>query len=292
MQTILQPSSHSASPIFSAFPSLSTLDVEDSASKPQSAGRRHGFCGEAAGLVHSETSDTGKPQTHLPRLLRVDRKATRYKKLKCSTITAARLHEKDTPKGFRKGSAAFLTPTYRPDVQWEPRHISDLLERMRHWLERRGHKMRFVWVMELQKNGRPHYHILIWLPKGLTLPKPDKQGWWPHGMTNIQRAKNPVGYIAKYASKGENGGFSFPAGARTYGSGGLIGDSLDEARWWKLPLWARELSMPDQKLRRRIGGGILIPDTGEILVTPWRVLFQGGEVFIYRVDWLAAASID
>ena len=134
------------------------------------------------------------------------------------------------------------------------------------------------------RSRAPHYHPLIWLPKGLTLPKPDKQGWWPHGSTRIEYARNPIGYIAKYASKGTDSEFSFPPGARIHGSGGLSGSGLLESRWLKLPAWAREHSQPSDKLRRRIGGGILNPDTGEMLLTPWRVLFKGGEVYIFRVD--------
>jgi len=138
-------------------------------------------------------------------------------------------------------------------------------------------------VQEFTKKGRPHYHLLIWLPRGITLPKPDKRGWWPYGMTKIEWAYNAIGYIAKYASKADS--LHRPAlGARMHGNGGLTEDALLEARWWKLPAWAREQCQPSDKLRRRIGGGILNPDTGEVLLTPWRVQFIGGKVYIYRID--------
>jgi Protein of unknown function (DUF3296). len=39
-------------------------------------------------------------------------------------------------------------------------------------MERRGHKLPYVWVAELQKRGALHYHVLLWLPRGLTLPNP------------------------------------------------------------------------------------------------------------------------
>jgi len=36
------------------------------------------------------------------------------------------------------------------------------------------------------------------------LPKPDKQGWWPHGMPKIESCrKQSVGYLIKYATKGQ-----------------------------------------------------------------------------------------
>jgi len=148
----------------------------------------------SAGLVSSQTSGTPTPR------ILIDPVLTRLKKMKASIVTAARLHVESQPKGFRKQRAAFITMTYRLDVPWKPNHSSMLIRHIRQWFARKGHKMRFVWVMELHKDGRPHYHALVWLPKGLTLPMPDKQGWWPHGGTNIQYARNPVGYIAKYAS--------------------------------------------------------------------------------------------
>ena len=79
-----------------------------------------------------------------------------------------------------------LTLTYREVGAWHPRHISELLQRVRVWLRRRGERLRYVWVGELQQRGALHYHVLCWLPRGLTLPKPDKQGWWTHGSTRIE----------------------------------------------------------------------------------------------------------
>ena len=280
MESILSPAQSSASPTSSTFHSFDHSPL----CMPAAPLREAGGAGVALGLVSSQTSGTETHETHSHQLILVDRKDTRLKKMRSSIVTTARLHVEGQPDGFRKQSAAFITLTYRPDVEWSENHSSMVIRHMRQWFKRRGHKMRFVWCMELHKDGRPHYHALVWLPKGLTIPKPDKRGWWPHGSTNIQWARNPVGYIAKYASKGEHSGFKFPAGARIYGSGGLTGDALDEARWWKLPAWARELSQPSDKLRRRIGGGILNPDTGEVLLTPWRVRFISGQVYIYRVD--------
>jgi hypothetical protein len=139
--------------------------------------------------------------------------------------------------------------------------------------------MRFVWVQEFTKRGRPHYHVLLWLPLGITLPKPDKRGWWPFGMTKIEWARNAIGYIAKYASKGDS--LHLPAkGARMHGNGGVTGDALLEQRWWKLPRWARETVAPADKCKRRKGGGLLLPDTGEVLSSPWMVLFSGGNVYL------------
>ena len=97
--------------------------------------------------------------------------------------------------------------------------------------------------LELTKKGRPHYHVLFWLPKGVSMPKADKQGWWKHGMTKSEWARSPVGYLCKYTSKGldfESWG-KLPRGGRLYGHGGYS-PSMRITRAWRLaPAWVREL---------------------------------------------------
>jgi len=231
--------------------------------------------GAAAGLVSSQTSGTsaGKP-------IRIDREASRLKRLRCSVLTAARLHVQEKSRW----KVAMLTLTYRPDADWAPGQISSVVRHIRQWLARKGHEMRFVWVQEFTKKGRPHYHLLLWLPLGLTIPKPDKQRWWPWGMTKIEWARNAVGYIAKYASKGD--ALHQPAkGARMHGNGGLTGGALIEQRWWKLPGWLRDRVEPSDGIRRApagTGGGFINPDSGEVYRSPWVVFFKGGFVFIER----------
>lgn len=231
--------------------------------------------GAAAGLVSSQTSGTsaGKP-------IRIDREASRLKRLRCSVLTAARLHVQEKSRW----KVAMLTLTYRPDADWAPGQISSVVRHIRQWLARKGHEMRFVWVQEFTKKGRPHYHLLLWLPLGLTIPKPDKQRWWPWGMTKIEWARNAVGYIAKYASKGD--ALHQPAkGARMHGNGGLTGGALIEQRWWKLPGWLRERVEPSERVRRAVKGygrGFVNLDSGEVYKSPWVVFFKGGYVFIEK----------
>ena len=237
--------------------------------------------GVAPGLVYSQTTGTAQlSPSDSP--IRVDRDATRLKRLRHSVLTAARLHVQERPKW----KVCMVTLTYRPDVSWCPGQISDLVRHIRQYLKRRGIPMRQVWVQEFTKKGRPHYHLLLWLPLGITLPKPDKRGWWPHGMTKIEWARNAIGYIAKYASKGDS--LVQPAkGARMHGNGGLTGEALLEQRWWKLPTWLREERgvMPSDRVRRAAtgsGGGFVDPGSGEVYRSPWVVFFKGGYVFIER----------
>jgi hypothetical protein len=229
--------------------------------------------GTAAGLVYSQTSGTSKGGE-----IRVDREANRIKRLQRSVLTSARLHVQQRPRW----KVAMLTLTYRPDVDWAPGQVSALVRHIRQYLARRGIPMRFVWVQEFTKKGRPHYHMLLWLPLGITLPKPDKRGWWPCGMTKIEWARNAIGYIAKYASKGDS--LAQPAkGARMHGNGGLTEDALLEQRWWKLPSWLRGDVVPSDRVRRaapRSGGGFVHPDSGEVYKSPWIVFFRGGQVYI------------
>ena len=79
-----------------------------------------------------------------------------------------------------------VTLTYRDDVDWSPRQVSNYLKCVREWARRKAIFLHYVWVLELTKRGRPHYHVLFWLPKGVSMPKADKQGWWKHGMTRSE----------------------------------------------------------------------------------------------------------
>lgn len=231
--------------------------------------------GVAAGLVYSQTSGTSGEKP-----IRVDREASRLKRLRCSVLTAARLHIQERPRW----RVAMLTLTYRDDVEWAPGQVSSLVRHLRQWLARKGVPMRFVWVQEFTKRGRPHYHLLLWLPLRIGMIFPDERGWWPHGFTRFEWARNAVGYIAKYASKGD--ALHQPAkGARMHGNGGLTGEALLEQRWWKLPGWLRDDVRPSDRVRRAqtgAGGGFVHPDSGEVYKSPWVVSFKGGWVWIER----------
>lgn len=223
------------------------------------------------GLVYSLTSGN---------LLPLDTARVRLRSLKCSTITSARLLQEQAQRGGYRYRVAMLTLTYGSMDGYAPRHLSDLLMHCRKYCKRKGFTFRYVWVMELQKRGAPHYHVLIWMPSGMRLPMPDRQGWWNHGSTRIEWAKNAVGYIAGYVGKATNV-FEFPFGARIYGSGGLDCRALVEARWWKLPLWARKRwdLITDVK---RVAGGFVKVSTGEFAPTPWEVVFLEGRYYLKR----------
>jgi hypothetical protein len=232
--------------------------------------------GGGPGLVTSHTSGTS------PDLIEVEPFLTRLRRMARSVLTAARMHEFELR--HTRCKPAMLTLTYRQVDGWHKRHISELLRHIRNWLARRGHRLRYVWVAELQQRGALHYHVLLWLPRGLSLPKPDKQGWWTHGSTRIEWARKPAGYLAKYASKLDSKvGIGFPAGARLHGKGGLEEFGRSVAQWFSLPTWAREVCDLAGRAVRVKGVGLVERDSGVWLPSPWRLSFgESGTAFAHR----------
>jgi hypothetical protein len=213
------------------------------------------------GLVSSyKTSD---PQTAPTRVYRGE---NRLRRLKKALPEAAHHLTAECEMGGFRARVAFVTLTYRPEVQYSPRHVSQLQKCYRRWLEHRGHVYRGLWVMETTKKGKPHYHLVMWLPRGLTPPKPDKQGWWPHGMTQVAWSTNPIGYCVKYASKGNTG--PIPLHARLYGICGLR-RMRQSFRHRMRPYWLRELVDQADRIIRAPGGGWVNPDTGELHRSPY-----------------------
>lgn len=226
---------------------------------------------QAPGLVIFKTSDTPDLEP-----IEIDQVACRLKRMRRSVTVAARLFA--LAVGPRQFKPAMLTLTYRDVDGFKPLHVSELLKRIRNWLARRGHTMRYVWVAELQMRGALHYHVLLWLPRGLTLPKPDKQGWWPHGSTRIEWARNAIGYLCKYVSKFD-GMAQLPKGARLHGAGGFDADAKSIRRWFNLPSWLQCLAGVQRRFVRIKGVGLVDGSTGVCMPSPWRVSIRGGRVF-------------
>lgn len=187
----------------------------------------------------------------------------------------------------------FITLTYRTVDQWRPDHIKDYLKRIRSWLYRKGLKLHYVWVAELQKRGAVHYHLLVWFPKGLWIPMSDRRGWWPHGFTESKPARKRVGYLMKYASKGVDSVHKFPKKCRTYAVGGLTQVIRQRVRFWRAPKWFRS-QLPDGSTHlncdiRRISGGCIEKLSGFQAFSPWRYLtWTKTGVMLYKVDDLDA----
>lgn len=239
------------------------------------------------GLVPSTTSGHGFSRTSVE----LDQNRLRAMRLKKSIITGARLHDQEARQGSARGNWYMLTATYREGSDSSPRHISDMVRGLRrHFYRLAGRKgqarptFRYLWVGELTKRLRPHYHLLIWIPRGYFFPKADRAGWWPHGMTRIEKARNAVGYLAKYASKFCAGmAEAFPKGFRTHAVGGLGDESRRELRWWKAPKDARDALGNDADIRKSFGG-YTDKRTGEFWPSPWRVYFDRGWLIAWKLE--------
>lgn len=214
----------------------------------------------------------------------------RVKRLKTNVWASGHLHGV-AKRGHRPLQAWFVTLTYALADAWRPNHIAKSLERFRRWCARKGHDCKYTWVAEIQPKRAArtgdnvvHYHLLAWIPVGVSMPQWDREHktpsgrhqepFWSHGMTNTERAKSGIGYLMKYLSKiGEL--LTFPEGLRLYGMGGL--DPLARAvrGWYNFPEWAKRLYGVGDIAR--VGGRIICANTGEILPAMFRKeLYPGG----------------
>lgn len=227
----------------------------------------------APGLVSYKTSDS---------FTGFIAEEARLKRVRHGVMTSARLMEEQRAElqigGFRL-KAVFLTLTYRAGADWNPKDITGCLKAIRDYLQRRRVPLVYCWVAEIQERRakwRPgetclHYHVMLWLPFKMRLPMPDKRGWWPHGSTEIERARYPVSYLVKYASKG--GCMDYvPSGARMVGGGGLSKERRAERAWWMCPAWLREKWGQEHRPKRAEGGGWVSRLTGEVIASPWRMV--------------------
>lgn len=209
----------------------------------------------------------------------------KLRRMRRGVISAASIHETELQDGGHRYRAALVTVTYRDVEGWQPNHISELQHHIRGWANRRGIVVRGLWVLELQKRGAPHYHCLFFLPRGITLPKPDKQGWWKHGYSNCKWVRRPVGYVAKYASKEQSKGHDIPKGARLWGVVGLGGHGRNVLRWWLAPAWLRGMATAGDVLRK-VGSWWENRTIGIAYRSPWVLdTFSGGCANFIWMGW-------
>jgi hypothetical protein len=230
--------------------------------------------GEAAGLVSYKTS--GPPFLDIsfaPDIV----KERRVNKLRRQVWACGHLQRFATPKGFRE-NVWFVTLTYRGVDDWRPGHISRCYRALRKWCRKLGVPFRYLWVAELQKRGALHYHVAIWLPKRIQLPKFDKQGWWPHGMTQRVIAKNAVGYLMKYLSK-ISPFHTFPKGVRIHGFGGLTQQARGICSWLNLPSWCKQRFGVGEL--QTVAGRRVVRATGEILEAMYPRVIQPSGMRLY-----------
>lgn len=278
-------------------PATAASEASEGATSSHGTAGHHSTRAQYPGLVTYTTSDT---------LVQISRDESRVKRLRHAVITSARLLQEQVEEWSRGGfryKAALVTLTYRPREEWTPGDVVSFIKSVRAYLARRKIKALYVWVAEIQQQRAEarswdmvlHYHVMIWLPRGVTVPKPDKRGWWKHGSTKIEWARNAVGYLAKYASKG--GCFErVPSGARMSGCGGLEQKRRQERSWWVAPRWVRDKWGIEHRPVRAVGGGWLSRLSGEIIRSAWRfagVMCNGKVICLRNIEpeWTASPGL-
>jgi hypothetical protein len=225
----------------------------------------------------------------------------RVKRLKRSVWASGHLH-KLADKGSRPPVCHFVTLTYADAHGWRPDHISKAIQRFRRYCAAVNVPCRYTWVAEIQPKRAErtgdhvvHYHLLAWLPVGVSMPFWDRSRrrgvapFWPHGWTNTEVARSGVGYLMKYLSKlGELS--RFPAGLRLYGIGGLDEAGKRVRQWFNLPEWAKQGHGVGDLVR--LAGRLVVRATGEVLSTPFRLLRVPGGFQMLAIRELPSRSFD
>jgi hypothetical protein len=209
-----------------------------------------------------------------------DKHRARIACLRRSVGFAARGHV-TRADGFRPDTVLMLTLTYERGEDWRPMHVARLLDHFRRWCKSNDIPARYVWVAELQKRGAIHYHVAVWVPRDLRVPSPDDAGWWPHGATNVVRARSAPAYLMKYLSKGTNVQ-GMPKGARMYGVGGLEHSMRRAARWLRYPAFIKARADILDDWKRARGGGWWSPD-GFVVPSEFERVWLGDRYGLRRV---------
>lgn len=218
----------------------------------------------------------------------VDSKKARFSRMTRAVMKSSTLHNAFVASSYVAKSACIMaTLTYRKDVEPSANDIRGLIRHAKKWADRRGFKLRYVWVAELTKKGKLHYHILFFLPPRQKLPMFDRRGWWKFGSTRLEWARNAVAYMAKYASKGGGKGRSlFPKGFRLHGCGGLEKDERNERRYHLAPGWVRHFFELNERPKPCKGGGWFSAVDGTFQASPYFLLSaSAGRVVIGTHKW-------
>lgn len=239
-----------------------------------------------AGLVSVSTTHTGmfRPDSTVLFLadnaITIDRQQNRVTRLRKGVgIAAKQLHN----AAGHRAQKVMVTMTYRGDnTCWRPTHLTAYMTNVRNWYKRlTGEALRYVWVAELQERGVIHYHAVFWLRKGVTMPKADKRGWWPHGSTKTERAIKPIGYLMTYLSKIESKNvMEFPHGARISGIGGLDKTGRDIKRWVLWPAYVQGNAASGDCFKPAVGGGYTNHATGEYYRSEFQPVGNSFKTFI------------
>src|SRR5215510_8041642 len=176
--------------------------------QPRRPARRPGryrvhLAGEAGDIV---------VDTHLARLRRCQKRVHSWAKAIPTQTRVIRRANRTINIGPRM---VMLTLTYRNADEWQPNQIRDYLIALRGELGDRLYA--YAWVLEMQKRGAPHYHVLVYVARGTDVPMPDKS-FWHYGSSKRETA-HTIYYICKYTGSKKQKTYQkegFPLGARMF----------------------------------------------------------------------------
>jgi len=147
------------------------------------------------------------------RVIVIDTFKQRLGTMKSRVINWAYLVDK-----YRENNQArmvMVTLTYKRKTDYKPGHIRDYLKNIKKRLGK--NLLAHAWVAELQQRGAVHYHVILVVSPGSDIPKPDKKGYWTHGMSKIETAKTAY-YLAVYTGKEYQKSLqNYPKHCRLYG---------------------------------------------------------------------------
>jgi len=153
-------------------------------------------------LIHRDTGEKVVVELHYRRL----------KKLQNNIFAWSGVVERYYPDALM----IMVDLTYKKVDDWKPGHIRSYVKTLKGSMG--ASLITWAWVMELQKRGAVHYHMLL-VTDGKWCKLPDRSGQWKWGMSKVGKARS-VYYLADYVGKEHQKDFTkFPKDARSYGVG-------------------------------------------------------------------------
>jgi len=172
--------------------------------------------------------------------------------------------------------ALCLTLTYKSNAEFCRKHISAFFDKVRRWAKNQGFSLPYAWVLEQETSL--HYHLIIWLPRGVRVDRAKLACWWNWGSTWIKSCRSVASW-GSYITKFERPKRPMPKGVRLFGYGGLDVATKQKVARSGWPLWLVKLVPTGQPARRCKGGGWVNLSTGEIYAsrynwTPLGMLYR------------------
>ncbi|MCU4119732.1 hypothetical protein [Variovorax sp. N23] len=193
------------------------------------------------------------PANHRKRILHLKRKLARITKEHWRMAKSHGLY------------AVALTLTYGVGSLPSGKDVSTFLDKLRARLRRLGKPLLYAWVLECKRAY--HYHLMLWLPRGMRLDSELLARWWARGHTQAEMCQSPFRW-SRYMAKSETK-MHLPPGQRLFGCGGLDQAGEDAVRRACLPRWLQQALPVLSRPRRCPGGGWVDVLTGELFLCPY-----------------------